>query len=80
MGKLWGKYPGSTLLRVDPGIVGDILVPIIPVEQQQVIDANVRQALAIRHRATQLVREAQADVEALIEGRLDVEGIVAGRV
>jgi restriction endonuclease S subunit len=71
---------GSTLPRVDPEIVDDILVPIIPVEQQQTIDATVRRVLAISHRATQLIREAKADVEALIEGRLDVVGIVAGQV
>jgi len=71
---------GSTLPRVDPEIVDDILVPLIPVEHQQTIDASICQAFALRHRATQLVREAKADVEALIEGQLDAEGIVAGRV
>jgi type I restriction enzyme S subunit len=71
---------GSTLPRVDPEIVDDILVPIIPTEQQQTIDTSIRQVFALRNRATQLVREAKADVEALIEGRLDVEGIVAGQV
>jgi len=71
---------GSTLPRVNPEIVDDILVPIIPAEQQKTIDANVRQIFTLCHRASELVREAKADVEALIEGRLDVEGIVAGRV
>jgi hypothetical protein len=71
---------GSTLPRVGPEVVDDALVPIISVEHQQVIDSNVKHALALRHQASQLVREAKADVEALIEGRLDVDGIVAGRV
>lgn len=71
---------GSTLPRVDPEIVDDILVPIIPIEQQQIIDANIHQVFALRYWATQLVREAKADVEALVEGRLDMDGIIAGRI
>jgi len=71
---------GSTLPRVDPEVVDDALVPSISVEHQQVIDSNVKHALALRHQASQLVREAKADVEALIEGLLDADGIVAGRV
>jgi len=71
---------GSTLPRVDPEIVDDLLVPIIPWGQQVAIDRNVRQVFTLRHRASQLAREAKADVEALIEGRLDVDGILAGRV
>lgn len=71
---------GSTLPRVDPEIVDDILVPMIAREAQLAIDRNVRTALHLRHQASQLVSEAKADVEALIEGRLDVDGIMAGRV
>jgi type I restriction enzyme S subunit len=71
---------GSTLPRVNPEVVDDMLVPMIQAEHQQVIDSNVQQVLALHHQSSQLVREAKADVEALIEGRLDVDGIVAGRV
>jgi type I restriction enzyme S subunit len=71
---------GSTLPRVDPETVDDILVPMISHEQQVAIDRNVRHALDLRYQAAQLVKDAKSDVEALIEGRLDVGGIVAGRV
>lgn len=71
---------GSTLPRVDPEIIDDILVPMIPVERRQIIDTNTRQVFSFLYRATQLIREAKSDVEALIEGRLDVEGILAGRI
>ncbi len=71
---------GSTLPRVDPELVDDILVPLISPEKQQLIDDNVRRVFLLRHRATQLIREAKADVEALIEGRLDVAGILAEQV
>jgi hypothetical protein len=60
--------------------VDDILVPMISHEQQVAIDRNVRHALDLRYQAAQLVKDAKSDVEALIEGRLDVGGIVAGRV
>jgi len=71
---------GSTLPRVDPEIVDDILVPMIDDKEQKVISDNVRRVFELVHKATSLVAAAKADVEALIEGRLDVEGIVAGRV
>lgn len=71
---------GSTLPRVDPEIVDDILVPMIDDKVQRIISDNVQQVFELLHKAASLVAEAKADVEALIEGRLDVEGIVAGRV
>ena len=71
---------GSTLPRIDPEIVDDILIPMIAREDQAIIERNVRWAFQLRHQASQLVSEAKADVEALIEGRLDVDGIMAGRV
>jgi len=57
-----------------------IVVPIIPLETQKQIDRALRKASQLIVKARQLVREAKADVKALIEGQLDVEGIVAGRV
>ncbi len=71
---------GSTLPRVDPEIVDDILVPMIARKDQLSIDRNVRTTLHLRHQASLLVSEAKADFEALVEGRLDVDGVMAGRV
>lgn len=71
---------GSTLPRVDPEIIDEILVPLIDEECQKNISDNVQQVFALLSQAATFVAEAKADVEALIEGRLDVAGIVAGRV
>jgi len=71
---------GSTLPRVDPDVIDDILVPMVPLERQQAIDLNTRQVFSLLHQATQFIDEAKADVEALIEGHLDVEGILNGQV
>jgi len=57
-----------------------IVIPVIPLEIQEQIDRALREASQLIIKSRGLVREAKADVEALIEGWLDVEGIVAGRV
>jgi type I restriction enzyme S subunit len=55
-------------------------IPILDSETQEEIEVSTRSYERLLSKSADLIREAQADVEALIEGRLNVEGIVAGRV
>lgn len=55
-------------------------IPIVESEVQKEIEASTRSYEKLLSMSANLVREAEADVKALIEGRLDVEGIVAGRI
>ena len=71
---------GSTHPRVDPNLIDEVLVPIADVAIQRRIGRSARAALELMRRATLLVDEAKADVEALIEGTLDVAAILAGRL
>jgi type I restriction enzyme, S subunit len=71
---------GSTHPRVDPDLIDDVVVPLAPLSTQRKIGLSVRAALELTHRATLLVDEAKADVEAFIDGSLDVGGITSGRI
>ncbi len=70
---------GLTHPRIDPGLVDEIVIPVAEPAAQKRIGRLVRDALALKHRALVLVDEARSDVEALIEGLLDVDAILAGR-
>lgn len=61
----------------------DLLSFIIPVVEPDVvakIDGLGRAADDLEHRSLQLISQAKSDVAALVEGRLDVAGIIAGRI
>lgn len=70
----------SSRRRLKDGDFAELLVPVLTPDDQALIARNEQQAIELDTRAAEFVRKAKADVEALIEGRLDVEGIVAGRV
>ena len=70
----------SSRRRLKEEDFAELLVPVLSSDDQALIARNEQQAVSLNVRAAGLVREAKADVEALIEGQLDVEGIVAGRV
>lgn len=69
---------GSTHPRVDPNLIDDVLVPLAEAPVQTRIGQLARAALALMRRATLLVEDAKADVEALIEGSLDAQAILSG--
>ncbi|MEU8091703.1 restriction endonuclease subunit S domain-containing protein [Micromonospora chalcea] len=71
---------GSTHPRVAPDLIDDVLVPLAEAPVQKRIGRLARVALELRRRATLLVEDAKADVEALIEGTLDVQAILSGTV
>jgi len=71
---------GSTHPRVAPDLIDDVAIPLVPSDARDAISSSTRSALALLHRATQLVAEAKTDVEALIEGTLDTDAIIAGRL
>ncbi len=70
----------SSRRRLQEEDFAELLVPVLPSEDRASIAHNEENAVALDTKASQLVREAKADVEALIEGRLDVDGILTGRV
>jgi type I restriction enzyme, S subunit len=69
---------GLTHPRVDPALVDDVSIPLAKPAEQKRIGRLYREALSLKHRAVLLTNEANADVEALIEGTLDVQAILAG--
>lgn len=71
---------GSTHPRVDPDLVDGVLVPLAQSSTQKRIGAFIRASLEAMSRATLLVGEAKADVEALLEGDLDVDAILRGKL
>jgi len=70
----------SSRRRLKEEDFAELLVPVLSSDDQALIARDEQQAVSFDTRAADLIREAKADVEALIKGRLDVEGIVAGRV
>ncbi|GIK36924.1 MAG: hypothetical protein BroJett011_07570 [Chloroflexota bacterium] len=71
---------GATHPRVDPENVDEVVIPICDDDTQQQIANLTRECLWLLYRAKDLVAEAKSDVEKLIEGKLDTEGIMAGRL
>ena len=63
-----------------PDDLQKFVIPEIDLDIVKRIDLWGHQADLLEHKAREFVTEAKADVEVLIEGRLDVEGIGAGRV
>jgi type I restriction enzyme S subunit len=71
---------GATYPAIDADVPLNVLVPDLNSEVRSEVGKSFQSAIELDDCAAQLVREAKADVEALIEGRLDVEGIVAGQI
>ncbi len=69
---------GSTLPRVDPEIIDDLLIPLLTEQIQEEIDRKVRRTFNLLHAARNLINQSQSDVEALIENRLPVDQILSG--
>lgn len=69
---------GSTHPRVDPDLIDDVLVPMAPESTRKLIGSAARDSLQLLRQASLLVDAAKADVEALIDGTLDVDAILAG--
>ena len=63
-----------------PELIDDVVVPLVPPPDRAAIAASARSALVLTHRATSLVEEAKADVEALIDGTLDTNAILSGKL
>lgn len=71
---------GSTHPRVDPNLIDEVHLPMAEASTQKRIGRYARVALELMRRATMLVEEAKADVEALIDGSLEVDLILAGKL
>ncbi|HBY97765.1 MAG TPA: hypothetical protein DEP84_28125 [Chloroflexi bacterium] len=66
--------------RVYPEDIGDFLIPLLGIVDQQFIHQRVVAYEALGDKAAELVEKAKADVEALIEGTLDTDAILNGHV
>jgi restriction endonuclease S subunit len=71
---------GTTMKGINHENLAEVGVPTLTFEAQKVIGASVRKFMFLKEKANHLITEAKTNVEALIEGRLDVEGINAGQV
>lgn len=70
----------SSRRRLQEEDFAELLVPVLSQEDRVRIAYSEEKAVTLDTKASQLIREAKSDIEALIEGRLDVDGIMAGRI
>lgn len=66
--------------RVYADDISDFLIPVIPEQDQTYIGTRICRYESLCEEAHDMVTQAKANVEALIEGKLDTEGILSGRV
>ena len=59
---------GSTLPRVAPEVVDNILIPLIELNQQKEINDKICKVFWYLSKSTELIYQARSDVEAMIEG------------
>jgi len=70
----------GTSAHLYPTDVENIVVPKIPEDAEEQIEQLIRRAEHCRIRAYALTDEAKSDVEALIEGKLDTNAILSGKL
>jgi type I restriction enzyme S subunit len=66
--------------RVYPEDIGAFLIPVPGQDDQTFIGDRVVQYQALSERSVDLVNDAKADIEALIEGTLDTKAILSGKL
>ena len=66
--------------RVYPEDIGSFLVPVLSTTDQTYIGERIIRHHMLNEAAVDLVNRAKADVEALLEGTLDVDAILTGSV
>lgn len=82
-GQAWSDFgtTGSTgQLELSKDKVGSIRVPVPDKEIQDYIGAKIEKSQRLLDLAKSLIEEAKEDTEALIEGRLDSDAILSGKV
>lgn len=65
--------------RVYPEDIGAFLMPVFGTKDQAYVGERIARHQVLNERAVDLVSEAKANVEALIEGTLDVQAILSGK-
>ena len=70
----------GTSAHLYPTDVEKIVVPKIPDDAEEQIEQLIRRAEHCRIRAYALTDEAKSDVQALIEGKLDTDAILSGKL
>lgn len=71
---------GTTMKGINHENLADIAVPKLDFEAQGEIGEYVRKFMQLTEQAKDIISEAKSDVEKLIEGKLDTEGILSGRI
>lgn len=71
---------GATYPAIEEDVPLRVLVPDPGIQCMKEVGSLYEHQVNLLKNAVLLIREARADVEALIEGRLDADGIMAGRV
>jgi type I restriction enzyme, S subunit len=66
--------------RVYPEDIGSFLIPVFSPEDQEYVGERIVRHQVLNELAVDFVNEATADVEALIEGTLDVDGIFSAKI
>jgi type I restriction enzyme, S subunit len=66
--------------RVYPEDIGSFLIPVFSPEDQQYVGERIVRHQVLNELAVDLVNEAKADVDALIDGTLDLAGILSGKI
>lgn len=66
--------------RVYPEDIGAFLIPVFGATDQAYVGERIVRHQALNERAVDLVNEAKADIEALIEGTLDMQAILSRTV
>jgi type I restriction enzyme, S subunit len=71
---------GLTHPRVDPDLIDEVLIPLPAEPIQTNLSRYAKDCLKLLYKASTLVSAAKADVEDLIEGTLDTDAILSGKV
>ena len=66
--------------RVYPEDIGSFLVPLLYAKDQTYIGERIIRHQRLNEAAVDLVNKAKADVEALLQGTLDVDAVLTGKV
>lgn len=71
---------GATYPAMDEDVPLKVLIPDVGANTRKEIGMNFERSIELLNKSKQLIGEAKSDIEALIEGQLDVDGILTGRL
>jgi type I restriction enzyme, S subunit len=84
LNSFWGKWQverlqnGAVQQNINIEEIGQILIPVVPKDQQDLVEQIVREYINMTRLSKQLIDEAKQDVEDLVEGKFDESKISEG--